>query len=190
MAKKSKIELQKKIEREYVIPLRKKYQKVPKHKRTPKAIKTIKEFLVKHMKIYDRNLKKIKFDKYLNEFIWFRGIKNPPAKIKIKVIKEGEIIKAELSELPNKLKFKKLREEKIEKKAEESKKKKPKEELEEKTEKKTEKTEEQKKEEEEKTKASEEVMKKLEKNQAKQMKHQTETKVKQPKRQQRKALSK
>jgi len=33
-------------------------------------------------------------------------------------------------------------------------------------------------------------MKKLEKNQAKQMKHQTETKVKQPKRQQRKALSK
>jgi len=97
------------------------------------------------MKIYDRNLKKIKFDKYLNEFIWFRGIKNPPAKIKIKVIKEGEIIKAELSELPNKLKFKKLREEKIEKKAEESKKKKPKEELEEKTEKKTEKTEEQKK---------------------------------------------
>ncbi len=108
-----------KIEREYIIPLRKKFQHVPRYKKTPKAIKTIKEFLVRHMKIYDRDLKKIKIDKYLNEALWFRGIKNPPHKIKVKAVKEGEIIRVELVDFSDKLKFKKLRHEKIEKKAKE-----------------------------------------------------------------------
>ena len=49
-----------KIEREYIIPLREKCRVVPRYKKTPKAIRTIKEFLVKHMKIYDRDLRKIK----------------------------------------------------------------------------------------------------------------------------------
>ena len=39
------------LEREYVIPLRARYQHVARYKKTPKAIKTVKEFLVKHMKI-------------------------------------------------------------------------------------------------------------------------------------------
>ena len=99
-----------KIEKEYVIPLRKEWKKVPRYKRANKAIKAIKEFLVKHMKIRDRDLKKIKVDKYLNEAIWFRGIKNPPIKIKVKARKEGDNIIAELSDMPEKLKFKKLRE--------------------------------------------------------------------------------
>jgi len=108
-----------KIEREYIIPLRRRFQHVPRYKKTPKAVKTIKEFLVKHMKVYDRDLKKIKIDKYLNEALWFRGIKNPPHKIKVKAIKEGDIVKVELVDFSDKLKFKKLRHEKIEKKAEE-----------------------------------------------------------------------
>jgi len=108
-----------KIEREYIIPLRRRFQHVPRYKKTPKAVKTIKEFLVKHMKVYDRDLKKIKIDKYLNEALWFRGIKNPPHKIKVKAIKEGEIVRVELVDFSDKLKFKKLRHGKIEKKAEE-----------------------------------------------------------------------
>ena len=48
------------IEREYVIPLRIKWKNVPRYKKTNKAIRTIKEFLVRHMKIRDRDLNKIK----------------------------------------------------------------------------------------------------------------------------------
>ena len=111
MAKKTEIKTEK-IEREYVIPLRKKVRVVPRYKKTNKAVKTVKEFLVRHMKIRDRDLSKIKIDKYLNEALWFRGIRKPPHKIKVKAIKEGEIVRAELSDMPDKLKFKKAREEK------------------------------------------------------------------------------
>ena len=172
--------------REYTIPLRARYQHVARYKKTPKAVKTIKEFLVKHMKIYDRDLKKIKIDRFLNEYLWFRGIKNPPHKVKVKVTKEADIVKVELVNLPAKLKFKKAREEKqvvqakeaIEKskstmqKAKESLQKpaegkKP----EEKTEEDKKEDAEKKKSEEEKKKAGAEEMAKLEKAQSKKQKH-------------------
>ena len=66
------------LEREYVIPLRRKVNIVPRYKKTPKAIKTIKEFIAQHMKVRDRDLKKIRIDRYLNEAVWARGIKKPP----------------------------------------------------------------------------------------------------------------
>jgi large subunit ribosomal protein L31e len=112
-----------KLEREYTIPLRARWSIVPSYKRANKAIKTIKEFLVKHMKIRDRDLDKIKVDKFLNEAIWARGIKHPPSKIKVKAIKEGDIVRVEAADLHDKLKFKKLREEKIKLKGESTKKK-------------------------------------------------------------------
>jgi large subunit ribosomal protein L31e len=107
-----------KIEREYVIPLREKYQHVPRYKKTPKAVKTIKEFIARHMKIYDGDLNKIKVDSYVNEYMWGRGIKNPPHKIKVKAIKDSEgLVRVELVEYPDKLKFKKARAEKHSKEA-------------------------------------------------------------------------
>src|SRR3989344_7463593 len=57
------------VERVYTIPLRRNFEKVPRYKKANKAIKTIKEFLVRHMKIYDRDLKNIRLDKTVNEFI-------------------------------------------------------------------------------------------------------------------------
>ena len=62
------------IEREYIIPLREKCRPVPRYKKTPKAIKSVKEFIAKHMKVRDRDLSKVKIDKYLNEALWHRGI--------------------------------------------------------------------------------------------------------------------
>lgn len=115
--KKSKTE---KMEKEYVIPLRERCRPVPRYKKTPKAIKTVKEFLARHMKVYDRDLNKIKLDKYTNEFLWARGIKNPPHKVKVKAVKEGDIVRVSLVDLPNKLKFKKIREEKASAKASEA----------------------------------------------------------------------
>lgn len=194
MAKK-KTEPIEKLEREYVIPLRNKWKKVPRYKRANKAIKTIKEFLVRHMGISDRDLNKVRLDKYLNEFVWAKGIRKPPIKIKVRAIKEGDIVRAELSEMPEKMKFKQARLEKREKKAAEIEKKRKKEEKpEEKTEEKREeekapKTEEEKREEKEKAKAGEEAGKEQARKEAKRTKHQTKV-SKQPKRQRRQALAK
>jgi large subunit ribosomal protein L31e len=172
-----------KIEREYVIPLRIKWKRVPRYKKANRAVKAIKEFLVQHMKIRDRDLGKIKVDKYLNEFVWFRGIQNPPAKIKVKAIKEGDIVKVELFELPNDLKFKKARLEKRDKKAMEiaEKKKSTIERLKEARENrgeevKAQETPEEAKEKEEKKEANVEATEKLEKEMAKDEKHVTKAK--------------
>jgi len=194
MAKKTEIK-KPELEREYIIPLRNKFKKVPKHKRTNKAIKIIKEFLVRHMKIRDRDLKKVKLNGYLNEAVWFRGIRNPPSKIKVKAIKIGDIVRAELSEMPEKLKFKKLREEKREQKAMEivKKKKKAIEKIKEekpKEQEETKETSEKKAEEKEKKSAVVEAGKQRGKAAAKQAKHQVSAKTKQPKHKQRKALEK
>jgi large subunit ribosomal protein L31e len=113
-----------KIEREYIIPLRRRWMLVPKYQRAGKAVKAVKEFLARHMKIRDRDLDKIRVDKYVNEAIWHRGIKNPPSKIKVRAIREGDIVRVEAVELPKNMKFKKTREEKIESAAKETAKKK------------------------------------------------------------------
>lgn len=191
MAKKQETKIEK-LEREYTIPLREKCRVSPRYKKTPKAIKTIKEFLVRHMKIYDRDLNKIKIDKYLNEMIWARGIKKPPAKIKVRVIKEGDIVRVEPAEFSESLKFKKLREEKREQKAEEigKKKKKEKGESEKQQDEEIKVSEEKKIEEKEKKSAVVEAGQKMEKVAAKQIKHQAGGKTKQPKRKIRKALEK
>ncbi len=175
-----------KIEREYVIPLRKKWAKTARYKKTNKAIKSIKEFLVRHMKIRDRDLNKIKLDKSLNEFVWSRGIRKPPSKIKVKVIQEGELVRVELAELPEALKFKKARLEKREKKADKAVKKK-KEKIEEPE--KAAEEEEKKKESEVKKSAVVEAGEKMAKKASKEVKHQTKV-SKQPKRQVRQALAK
>ena len=182
-------------EREFIIPLRRKFIKTAEYRRAPKSIRAIKEFLVRHMKLYDRDLKKIKIDKYLNEFIWRRGIKNPPSKIKVKAIADGEFIRAELAELTEKLRFKKEKLEKREKMAAAVAPKEKVSEMPAEVPEKTEthlggaKSEEEKAEEKEKKAAVVEAGQKLEKDAAKKMRR--ETKVsKQPKRQRRMALEK
>jgi len=203
-----------KTEFEYVIPLRTAWKRVPRYKRANKAIKEIKEFLVRHMKIRDGDLNKIKVSKYINEFVWSRGIKKPPIKIKVFAKKKGENIEVELVNFTDKLKFKKIREEKRSAEAKQHlvKKKslmeKAKEGIQKPTEeaetpeteaiKESKKEEEQEKnnlkvtrkaEEQEKKAAVVEAGAKMEKAAAKKTKHQTKT-SKAPKRQQRKALAK
>ena len=192
MAKKTETKVEK-IEREYIIPLREKIRSVPRYKKTPKAIKSVKEFLARHMKIRDRDLNKIKLDKFVNEALWSRGIKNPLHKIKVKAIKEGEIVRVELVEFSKKLKNKKAREDKLSKAAEEiSKKKKAEAAAKAEAEKVEEKPEEEIKEEKEKKAAVVEAGQEMEKAAAKQAKQSTKTagKMTKQKHQVRKALAK
>ena len=107
-----------KLEREYVIPLRREFLKMPQYRRGGRAIKTIKKFIAKHMKVPERDTDKVKLDIYLNNEVLFRGRKNPPSKIKVKAVKEGEIVKVSLAETPEHVKFLKLKHSKMHKKAE------------------------------------------------------------------------
>lgn len=173
---------QKTLEREYIIPLRRFWIRVPQYERTGKAVKTIKQFIAKHMKVADRDINKVKLDVFFNNDLWFKGRANPPGKIRVKAKKEGEIVHVTFAETPQLIAFKKLREMK---KHMPAKKESPKETPEEKKE---EKTEEQKKDEEEKGKSVEQANLKQAEQQAKAQKH--TTKVEKVQRPQRMALQK
>ncbi len=73
------------LERTYTIPFYPKLNSVPRTKRAPRAMRIIKEFLVKHMKSDD-----ILIDNEVNEYIWSRGIQKPPRKISVRVIKSDD----------------------------------------------------------------------------------------------------
>ncbi len=106
------------LEREYIIPLRREWLKVPKYERTGRAIKTIKKFIARHMKIPDRELKKVKLDVFFNNELWFRGRKNPPSRIKVKAKKENDIVKLDFVEIPEHIRFIKQKLERRHKEAE------------------------------------------------------------------------
>lgn len=84
------------LERVYNIPLRKEFLKVPKYKRAKKAMKAVKDFLIKHMKSEN-----VKLGNFLNVKIWEHGIKNPPHHVKVKAVKydDGKVV-AELESVP------------------------------------------------------------------------------------------
>lgn len=84
------------LERTYNVPLRKEYMKAPRWKRTPRAVKALKEFVAKHMKATE-----VKVGKYANKELWKHGIKNPPHHIKVDVAKDEDgIVAAELVGAP------------------------------------------------------------------------------------------
>lgn len=91
------------LERTYTIPLRKEFLKVPIYKRSKKAVKAIREFLAKHMKVPKQDMDKIKLDQWINRAVWLRGIKKPVYKITVKATKDNKgNVKAELVSLPPK----------------------------------------------------------------------------------------
>nr|MCK4930462.1 60S ribosomal protein L31 [Nanoarchaeota archaeon] len=79
------------MERSYNVPLRKSFRHSAKHKKTPKAVRAVREFLKKHMKA-----EKIRLGMHLNEHLWKHGIKNPPHHVKVHALKEDDVVKAEL----------------------------------------------------------------------------------------------
>jgi large subunit ribosomal protein L31e len=91
------------VERIYNIPLRRGWLKAPKWRRSKKAIAVIQEYLQQHTKA-----KTIKLSKWINEGVWSKGGKNPPSRISVKVDidKEKSLAKADLVELPKKVKRK------------------------------------------------------------------------------------
>jgi len=79
------------MERTYNIPLRKGTHKAPAYKRAAKAVKVLKTFVMKHMKVTE-----VKIGKELNEKLWLHGIRNPPHHINVNVKKEKDVATVEL----------------------------------------------------------------------------------------------
>jgi large subunit ribosomal protein L31e len=93
------------LKREYVVPLRQGFMKVPKYRRAKKAILVLRQFLAKHMKVKEGNIRNVRIDRYLNEELWFRGIKKPLHKIKVIATKIDGMVYAELAEIPEAVKW-------------------------------------------------------------------------------------
>lgn len=74
----------------YTIPLREAYKKSIR-KRTPYAARAIRAFLLQHTKA-----ETVKLGKHLNEVVWERGRKKPPRRVRVKVVRDGSVAKAEL----------------------------------------------------------------------------------------------
>ena len=84
-------------ERIYTIPLGKAWI-VPLNKRAPRAMRMIRSFVMKHMKLEARGEegeeeeepKRLIISNDVNERVWMRGIEKPPRKIRIRAAKDKE----------------------------------------------------------------------------------------------------
>lgn len=85
-------------ERIYTIPLRRAWI-MPPNKRAPKAIRIMKAFIQRHMKVGEEAVKeegeeeeggKIIISNEVNQEIWSRGIEKPPRKLRVRAAKDEE----------------------------------------------------------------------------------------------------
>lgn len=82
---------EKAIEKVYTIPLRSGWVREPRSKRSNRAIRDVKVFVVKHTKSKD-----VKISKGINELIFSRGFQKPPPRIKVEVTGDLETVQAKL----------------------------------------------------------------------------------------------
>jgi len=75
-------------ERLYTVPLRRAWI-APRGRRTLRAVKILRDFVMRHMKTED-----VALSNEINEEVWVRSIEKPPRRIRIKVVKdkEGKVI--------------------------------------------------------------------------------------------------
>jgi len=75
-------------ERIYNLPFRRVWA-TPRGKRTPRAIRMLREYVGRHMKVEN-----VVISNEVNEQIWSRGMSKPPRKLRIRAVKdkEGKVI--------------------------------------------------------------------------------------------------
>ena len=72
---------------ELVVPLRKAWN-ISRFKRSPRAITVIKNEVIRHLKVTEDE--EVWIDPTLNEYIWKRGIENPPRKVRLLITRHDE----------------------------------------------------------------------------------------------------
>ncbi|UCE29915.1 MAG: 50S ribosomal protein L31e [Candidatus Bathyarchaeota archaeon] len=84
-------------EKVYTIPLGRAWIS-PRQKRAPRAIRLVKSFIQRHMKVRAEALEegeegeKVVISNEVNERIWSRGIQKPPRKIRVRAAKDKDRI--------------------------------------------------------------------------------------------------
>ena len=84
-------------ERIYTIPLGKAWI-MPPRKRTPRAMRMIRAFITKHMKLgakkegeeEEEEIQKLVITNEVNEKVWERGVEKPPRKIRVRAAKDKD----------------------------------------------------------------------------------------------------
>jgi len=81
-------------EKFYTIPLRRAWIS-PRKKRAPRAMRILKSFVKKHMKLRteaegEEEAERLVVSSEVNEKIWGRGIEKPPRKIRVRAVKDKE----------------------------------------------------------------------------------------------------
>jgi large subunit ribosomal protein L31e len=83
-------------ERIYTVPLGKAWI-MPPRKRTPRAMRMIRAFITKHMKLEakkegeeEEEPRKLVISNEVNEKVWARGVEKPPRKIRVRAAKDKE----------------------------------------------------------------------------------------------------
>ena len=71
-------------ERTHLVPFGKVWR-MPREKRAPKAMRILKEYVERHMKVED-----VAISNEVNEQIWAGGITNPPRKLRVRMVKDKE----------------------------------------------------------------------------------------------------
>jgi large subunit ribosomal protein L31e len=81
-----------KLERIYTVPLGDAYE-YTRTKRTPRAVKILRQFMAKHMKSEVEN---VFLSNKLNAHLWEHSIQRPPRRVKVRVVKEEDQVKVYL----------------------------------------------------------------------------------------------
>lgn len=79
------------VKKSLIVPLRKSFQRAAPKKRGPKAVRALRAFLKRHLKVDE-----VKIGPRLNEALWSRGIKHPPAKVAVSAEVVDKVAKVEL----------------------------------------------------------------------------------------------
>ncbi|MCU0799475.1 MAG: 50S ribosomal protein L31e [Candidatus Thermoplasmatota archaeon] len=84
-------------ERIMIVPLRKLLLSTPRTRKAHRANRVIKSHVAHHMKA---KLDDIWLDTHINEAVWKRGIENPPARLRIKVVrfKDQDLVEVSIPE--------------------------------------------------------------------------------------------
>ncbi len=72
------------LTRVYTVPLGQAFE-APRYRRAKVAIRLIREFAQRHMKASE-----VKIGEEVNEFIWSRGIRNPPRRIRLEMERDED----------------------------------------------------------------------------------------------------
>ena len=78
-------------EKIFTIPLGKTYKRKSERKRSPYSIRIVKDYVKTHTKA-----KTIKLGEELNKAVWERGIRRPARSVRVKIVMDGGVAKAEL----------------------------------------------------------------------------------------------